>query len=69
MREANKTRVYTQPQGYSVKVTDTNTGQVNTYNSIREAARSIKAGQATLRTYNQSGELYKKRYFIKVFKK
>lgn len=68
MREGNKNRVYSQTQGYSVKVTDTITGLVNTYNSIREAGRSINAGQATLRTYNESGKLYKKRYIIKVSK-
>jgi len=66
MRESNKTRIQT--QGFSVKVTDTATGVVATFNSIREAARNINAGQATLRTHNQSGKLYKNRYLIKVSK-
>lgn len=66
MRESNKYRI--DLQGYPVKVTDTITGDVAIYKSIREAADMMHAGQATLRTYNQSGELYKKRYLIQVSK-
>lgn len=66
MRESNKHRIDT--QGYTVKVTDTVTGHVAIYKSIREAGRSINAGQATLRSYNLSGLLYKNRYLIQVSK-
>jgi NUMOD1 domain len=62
MRARHLERVW----GDNVKVTDTSTGEIISYKSIRTAAKAMSCSQNTIAKYNKSGNLYKSRYLIQV---